>query len=299
MTMRPRIALATYEGAPDLAPDDQLLLASLVAAGADAEPAVWSSGEVIWETYDAVIIRSCWDYHRRAGEFRAWLDRLDASRIPTWNTPELVFWNSNKRYLLDLAARGVATISTVIVPQGCGADVAAIVEAEGWARFVIKPAISASGFETYALAAPLDAASEQVVERVAALGDVLVQPFAEEVSRDGEGGGELSFTFIDGALSHATIKRAAPGEFRVQTEHGGRVDACAPSEELAALAAQAARVLTTLDEMPLYARVDGVARGSAFLLMELELIEPNLFLAYGDGAADRFARAILGRIAQS
>ena len=77
------------------------------------------------------------------------------------------------------------------------------------------------------------------------------------------------------------------------------MDACAPSEELAALAAQAARVLTTLDEMPLYARVDGVARGSAFLLMELELIEPNLFLAYGDGAADRFARAILGRIAQS
>jgi glutathione synthase/RimK-type ligase-like ATP-grasp enzyme len=299
MAMRPRIALATYEGAPDLAPDDQLLLAALVAAGTDAEPAVWSSGAVIWETYDAVIIRSCWDYHRRPGEFRAWLDRLDASRVPAWNTPELVFWNSNKRYLLDLAARGVATIPTVIVPHGRAADVGAIVEAEGWARFVIKPAVSASGFETYALATPLDAAARQIVERVTALGDVLVQPFAEEVSRAGEGGGELSFSFIDGALSHATVKRAAPGEFRVQTEHGGRVDACVPSEELATLAVQAARVLATLGEVPLYARVDGIARGNAFLLMELELIEPNLFLAYSDGAADRFARGILKRIAQS
>jgi glutathione synthase/RimK-type ligase-like ATP-grasp enzyme len=290
--MRPRIALATYAGAPALAPDDQPLLAALIATGADAEPAVWSSDAVVWETFDAVVIRSCWDYHLHAGAFHAWLDRLDASRIPTWNTPELVFWNSNKRYLLDLAARGVATIPTMVVPRGGAADVAAIVQAEGWDRFVIKPAVSASGFETYALAAPLDAAARQIVERVTALGDALVQPFADELPQHGE----LSFTFIDGALSHTTIKRAAPGEFRVQTEHGGRVDAWHPSNELAA---QAARVLATLDEPPLYARVDGISRGNAFVLMELELIEPNLFLAYGDGAADRFARAILDRVSQS
>ena len=116
------------------------------------------------------------------------------------------------------------------------------------------------------------------LQRVRDVGDVLVQPFADEVPRDGE----YSFTFIDGAFSHATIKRATAGEFRVQTEHGGRVDRVEASESLVA---QAARVLGVLPEMPLYARVDGIARGDAFLLMELELIEPNLFLEYEDGAA--------------
>lgn len=287
--MRKRIALATYDGAPDLAPDDRLLLPALSHAGIDAEPAVWSSADVVWEAFDAVIIRSCWDYHRRIGEFRRWLDRLDAGRVPTWNTPELVSWNCDKRYLLDLARRGVATIPTIIAPRDRGDDVEAIAVAEGWTSFVVKPAVSASGYETHHFTTPLDQSARDVVQHVASLGDVLVQPFAPEVARDGE----LSFVFIDGALSHAAVKRAAHGEFRVQTEHGGRVDAVdAPWE----LAEQAAHVLGGLAEPPLYARVDGIARGGAFLLMELELIEPNLFLGYSEGAAERFAAAIRRRV---
>ena len=117
----------------------------------------------------------------------------------------------------------------------------------------------------------------------------LLQPFAEEVSRDGE----YSFTFIDGELSHATLKRAKAGEFRVQTVYGGSVE---PIDAPAALSDQASHALSVLSEMPLYARVDGIARGSAFLLMELELIEPNLFLAAATGAANRFAAAIVRRL---
>src|SRR5690348_12778064 len=104
--MRPRIALATYERAPSLAPDDQLLIPALGAAGIDAEAAVWSDAAVVWETFDGVVIRSCWDYHLRYGQFREWLERLDASRLPLWNPLSLVVWNSHKRYLLDLAQRG-------------------------------------------------------------------------------------------------------------------------------------------------------------------------------------------------
>jgi glutathione synthase/RimK-type ligase-like ATP-grasp enzyme len=200
-----------------------------------------------------------------------------------------VRWNADKRYLLDLARRGIATIPTMIVPRGRGCDVESLAIAEGWTRFVLKPTVSASGYETYALRTPLDDAAREAIAKVTAIGDALLQPFVEEVPRYGE----YSFTFIDGAFSHATLKRATPGEFRVQTEHGGSVE---PVDAPRALVEQATHALKVLPETPLYARVDGIARGSAFLLMELELIEPNLFLGEASGAAERLAAAIDRRV---
>jgi glutathione synthase/RimK-type ligase-like ATP-grasp enzyme len=290
--MRPRIALATYERAPSLAPDDQTLIATLAAEGIDGEPAVWSDDSVIWETFDGIVIRSCWDYHLRGEEFFAWLDRLDASRLPMWNSSSLVQWNSHKRYLLDLAQRGIATIPTTIVPRRGAAGAESIIAAEGWQRFVLKPAVSASGFETHALSVPLSTTDRQVVERVTALGDALVQPFAEEIPRDGE----LSLMFIDGEFSHSAIKRASGGEFRVQTEHGGSVN---PTRVAAPIVEQARGVIEALPEVPLYARVDGIVRGEAFLLMELELIEPNLFFDIAPGSAERFAAALARRLREA
>jgi glutathione synthase/RimK-type ligase-like ATP-grasp enzyme len=290
--MRPRIALATYERAPSLAPDDQTLIATLAAEGIDGEPAVWSDDSVIWETFDGIVIRSCWDYHLRGEEFFAWLDRLDASRVPMWNSSSLVQWNSHKRYLLDLAQRGIATIPTTIVPRRGAAGVESIIAAEGWQRFVLKPAVSASGFETHALSVPLSTTDRQVVERVTALGDALVQPFVEEIPR----GGELSLMFIDGEFSHSAIKRASGGEFRVQTEHGGSVN---PTRVAAPIVEQARGVIEALPEVPLYARVDGIVRGEAFLLMELELIEPNLFFDIAPGSAERFAAALARRLREA
>jgi glutathione synthase/RimK-type ligase-like ATP-grasp enzyme len=287
--VKPRIALATYEAAPSLAPDDQLLVPALARAGVDAEPAVWSDDAVIWETFDGVVIRSCWDYHRRVAEFVSWLERLDASRLPVWNPVPLVQWNANKRYLLDLEARGVGALATRIVPRGAVHEIDAAFAEAGTSRVVIKPAVSASGYETHAFSTPLSVDDREIVERIVNAGDVLVQPFAEEIPRDGE----LSFTFIDGSFSHAAIKRATGDEFRVQTEHGGSV---APIAGDPRLIEQAARALTVLPEIPLYARVDGIDRGGAFLLMELELIEPNLFLGLGAGAADRFATALARRL---
>lgn len=287
--MQTRIALATYDRAPGLAPDDRLLIPALERLGIGAEPAIWSDGSIHWRGFDAVIIRSCWDYHVRFAQFEAWLDALQADSVPLWNPASIVRWNADKRYLLDLAGRGVATIPTMIAMRGHADAVESLAAAEGWTRFVIKPAISASGYETFALRMPLDDASRAVITRVAGLGTVLVQPFADEIARSGE----LSFTFFDGAFSHATIKRARPGEFRVQTEHGGTVESIGVES---ALIEQAAAVVGSLDERPLYARVDGITRGDAFLLMELELIEPNVFMSYSENAAERFARAIAQRL---
>ena len=284
-----RVALATYESAPELAPDDRPLVPALARVGVRAEPAVWSDASLPWESFDAVVIRSCWDYHLRVAEFFSWLDRLESADIRVWNPPTIVRWNADKRYLLDLARRGVPTIPTMIALRGRPRDVEAIVHAEGWRHVVVKPAISASGYETHSLTSPFDAAARETIERVASVSHVLVQPFVEEIPRDGE----LSFTFIDGRFSHATLKRARSGEFRVQTEHGGSVESTTVD---ATLVEQASRVLGAVDDLPLYARVDGVVRDGDLLLMELELIEPNVFLSARDGAVDDLAASIRSRL---
>ena len=287
--MTARVALATYPQAPHLAPDDRLLPPALASLGINAEPVVWSNAAAPWSDFDAVVVRSCWDYHLHFAEFLSWLARLDAAGVAVWNSSPVLRWNADKRYLLDLAQRGVATIPTMIVPRGRGADVESLAIAEGWTRFVLKPTVSASGYETYALRTPLDDAARDAVARVTTIGDALLQPFVDEVSRNGE----FSLTFIDGAFSHATLKRPTAGEFRVQTEHGGSVELV---DAAPALIEQAEHVVSVLPEIPLYARVDGIARGSALLLMELELIEPHLFLSEARGAAERLAGAIARRV---
>jgi glutathione synthase/RimK-type ligase-like ATP-grasp enzyme len=289
LRVRPRIALATYDRAPSLARDDQLLIPALSRAGIDAEPAIWSSADVIWETFDAVIIRSCWDYHLRYDEFRDWLARLDAGRLPLWNSAALVEWNAHKRYLLDLEQRGVRIVPTRLIQRGGAEAVDAVTRDADWTRFVLKPAVSASGFETHALARPIDGDARRTIASVASTGDVLLQPFVDEVPRDGE----YSLMFIDGEFSHAAIKRAAGSEFRVQTEHGGSVTAIHVEPWLIGAAGN---VLAALPEVPLYARVDGVVRDGQFLLMELELIEPNLFFELKPGSEHRFATAVCARL---
>jgi glutathione synthase/RimK-type ligase-like ATP-grasp enzyme len=291
VTRRPRIALATYEWAPQLAPDDRGLIAALDRVGVVAEPAVWSRGRD-WDRFEAVVVRSCWDYHRRPEEFLLWIQRLADHGIRTWNSPALISWNADKRYLLELSSAGVATVPTIVVSRGTPDDVVSACGAHGWTRFVVKPAVSASGYETHALEMPLDDEARANVARATALGDVLVQPFVDEIARDGE----YSFTFIEGSFSHAAIKRAANGEFRVQTEYGGSVAPIEPSRDLTE---QAARGLAMLSEVPLYARVDGVVREGRLLLTELELIEPNLFLEHSPGATDRLATAVAERLSSN
>lgn len=284
-----RIALATYAAEPHLAPDDRLLIPALGRLGIEGVPAVWSDRSVAWQAYDGVVLRSCWDYHLRFDEFQLWLRALERDQVRVWNPPSTVRWNSDKRYLLDLARRGVATIPTMIAVRGHAETVESIAAAEGWTRFVIKPAVSASGYETYALTTPLDTAARAAIARVSAIGDVLVQPFADEVPVNGE----LSLMFFDGVFSHAAVKRARRGEFRVQTEHGGSVE---PATAERSLVARASEVIHALDARPLYARVDGIARGDAFLVMELELIEPNVFMSHSPNAAEQFASAIRKRL---
>jgi len=282
------IALATCAEWAGLTEDDGHLVRALAERGASAEPALWDAPRD-WTRHRAVVLRSPWDYFRRLAEFVAWLDRLVAQRVPCFNPGPLVRWNLDKRYLEDLERKGVAVVPTVRIARGTAldlGDLGARIQERRWSDLVAKPSVSAGAWRTERLRLEDLPAREGLLREILADGDLLLQPFLPEVEREGE----WSFVFFEGRFSHAVIKRPRPGDHRVQWRHGGTHARAEPSPSLLA---QAERTLAAAPAAGLYARVDGVVRDGRFLLMELEQVEPFLFLAEAPGSADRFADAVL------
>jgi len=286
----PSIALATYAALPTLADDDRLLVDALAQRGARAVPAVWDDATVDWRAFDAVVIRSCWDYHLRLAEFTAWLDRLQALGVVVCNPPDVLRWNADKTYLRALAASGVRVVPTAWVPRGDQRTLRHVLQSAGWDDAVVKPTISASAWQTWRTSRAAADDHEPRYRALVAHGDALVQPFVDAVVRDGE----WSIVFLGGAFSHAVRKRPRDGDFRVQSEHGGSADAEAPPPHVLDAAARALGA-SPAGGRSLYARVDGCMVDGAFQLMELELLEPSLFLAADPAAAGRLADALLAR----
>jgi glutathione synthase/RimK-type ligase-like ATP-grasp enzyme len=283
-----RIALATGARWPDLPADERLVIPALARVGADASPVVWDDDAAPWTSFDAVVVRSCWDYHLKIEEFLAWLSRLSRLAIPVLNPPPLIRWNTDKRYLLELAGRGVQIVPTRVVPQGAddsGRSLRQTLEALGADEAVVKPAVSASAHRTWRTSRATAAGDAATFGALVAAGDVLVQPFVSAVRH-----GEWSVICFGGTPSHAVLKRPAPGDWRVQGELGGTAERRgAPPAVLDG----AARALAAAGaERAAYARVDGCEVDGVFVLMELELIEPQLYLALEPAAPRRFAEAI-------
>jgi glutathione synthase/RimK-type ligase-like ATP-grasp enzyme len=279
-----RIALATYRALPQLSEDDRLAAKELRAQGVMAESAVWDSPLVDWGHYDAVVVRSTWDYHLRRAEFERWLAQLDTAGAVVFNPTSLIRWNIDKHYLGDLASRGVRVAETMFLERG-ESTLGELVAQLPWADVVIKPTVSASGYETRRITAPTAAAHAEWFSLIHARGDLMIQPFFDEVVAHGE----WSLVFFAGQYSHAVRKVAAPGEFKVQHEHGGTLSAEQPR---GALVEQAEGVTTLLPEGWLYARIDGFEREGELIVSEVELIEPSLFLRQHPSAPRRFAAAI-------
>ena len=274
-----------------LTPSDQQLIEPLRALGFAAEAAIWSGPTVRWSDFAAVVIRSSWDYHHRVEEFRAWADHVEASGTPLINPARTVRWNSSKTYLLELEARGVPIPPTAVVPRGATWEttVAALATLPPSREIVVKPAVSASAHSTWRAALP---ASPGTIARIASMAlsnAVILQPFLDTIVESGE----LSLVFFDGVFSHSARKRPKPGDFRVQTEHGGKTEIVDVPDEIVTAAGQALRHAPAV---PTYARVDGVVLDGVFTLMEMELIEPELFMVQVPYGARRFAEAI-GRAA--
>lgn len=281
-----RIGLVTCEAFANLYEDDHLLVDALTAIDIAAIPAVWSDASIDWKSFDALVMRSPWDYFERVMKFRAWLDARVSEGARLLNSEEVIVWNFDKRYLQDL--EGVALVPTINVEKNSTVDIAALARARGWNEIVVKPAIAGGAYRTYRFT--LGEAHRYAADIAVTLQDrgVLVQPFLPEIQS-----GELSLLFFDGVFSHAVRKRPKAGEYRVQFQFGGTNEIAEVSE---ALITQARSCLAQAPGSTVYARVDGVVKDGQFLLMELEIFEPLMFLSYHPEAPARFARAIQKQI---
>lgn len=286
-----RLAIATCTDLPSIQPDDAHLVASLERLGVQPVVCVWNDPAVDWSAFDAVLIRTIWDYFKHHAAFLRWLDRLDALDIPTVNDSALLRWNSDKRYLLELARHDVAVIPTRLARAAELSDVLAAMPAQS---VVIKPAISGSAWHTVRGNVG-DAAFHAAVARLPRELDYLVQPFVPEIVS----AGEWSLLYFAGEFSHAVIKRPAAGDYRVQGEYGGSAEPARPDAAIRAAAGRALAAVATIGHGDhAYVRIDGVVSQGQFLIMELELIEPFLHLAAHPAAAERLARDVAGRLAR-
>jgi len=231
------------------------------------------------------VIRSTWDYHQALDDYRAWLDRLDASRV--FNAPDLVRWNLDKAYLIELGARGAPLPSSMAVDADASALLKAL-ERLALTDAVIKPTVGASGVGVERIARGHVADALARFRAATSARRVLLQEFVPEVAA-----GELAGVFFGGAFSHGLRRVPAAGEFRVNSQFGGRMEAAALD---AATIEAMSGVLSLLPSAPLYARIDGVAHRGRFVLMEVEVNEPGLGLHLAPGAGDRFAEALAGRL---
>ncbi len=265
------IAIATSR--IPLPPSDQELAEALVEQGFKVHPAIWSDTQQDWNQFDAVIVRSCWDYHLRPEEFLAWIASLEQHNTLVLNEPDLIRWNTDKIYLAELAARGVAIPDTVFVKAGETVNLAQICASRNWRNAVVKPTISASAHQT-------ELRSVGFVS-----GPAIVQQYIAAIATEGE----WSLMYFNGRFSHAVIKRPNAGDFRVQREFGGTAEAAHPSPEAIAFGEGLLRQIAWL---PVFARVDVVIADRSIVLMELEVIEPELFLHLAAGSSRVLASVI-------
>jgi glutathione synthase/RimK-type ligase-like ATP-grasp enzyme len=256
---------------------------ALISAGAQVEPMAWTDAEDL-SGFDLVLPLVVWGYHL---DYARWLDLLDRAERDCWrmiNPPALLRWNGDKAYLAELADLGVPTVPTLAVESCCDADLDQARRQFGSDWLVIKPPVSASAMGTHRLGPKDDLPGDSRGR------PMIIQPLIEEIARTGE----FSLMLFDGEYSHAVVKRPKSGDFRVQEYHGGVTLPCAAPPAGAVQLAQAALAAAPADAA--YARVDIVPDDEGTLrIMELELIEPSLFLDHAPDGGAAFTRSILSR----
>ncbi|HEV7186837.1 MAG TPA: hypothetical protein VGN28_02980 [Blastococcus sp.] len=286
-----QIGVATCAAAPDLDEDGPLLLSSLTAAGAQVSVGRWDDADVPWDSFGVVLIRSTWDYPLRRQAFLGWTGRCRR----TANPRDVVAWNTDKRYLDDLAAAGVPTVPTVFVDPGGPVRR----PATGWTDLVIKPAVSGSAADTGRFGDLQDPGATALMDRLHRQNrTVMVQPYLDGIDADGE----VSLVFLGAQYSHAV--RRAP----LLLEQGERsavvvadvLDTVAPAQPSEAEFAVAAAALAAVPgggERLTYARVDIIPGPDGPVLLELEATDCFLFLSFASaGSRSRLGRHLLGSL---
>jgi len=283
--MKP-LAFLTMDSLDDFVSYDSLVADCLEARGVEVANVSWRSRTVKWDDYEMVIIRSPWDYQLATDEFMAVLEAIDASTAVLWNPIEVVRWNVRKTYLQELHDRGITIVPTQFVQSPTDSQIRSMFEAFESDQVVIKPVVGANANDTFWLGPDSSATELQQIELLFSGRLALLQPFIPSVIEYGE----TSLVFFDGQYSHCVLKTPKAGDFRVQEEHGSRIQSIAPDP---ALIEFSRRALVPIPQRILYGRVDLVTLPNGQpAVMELELIEPSLYLSYDADSAARFADAI-------
>ncbi len=265
---------------------DHLLVEPFKRRGWKVQTVSWRNKTADWNFFDAVIIRSCWDYQEDSFRFLDVLYKIDQSSALLANSLDLVEWNINKSYLKVLDEQGVTVVPTLWQDNFNPDDLPAYFSEFDTNEIIIKPTISANADNTFYLKKPLADSSVMKLHKVFNNKPFLVQPFMQNIV----GEGEYSLFYFNGNFSHAILKTPNPGDFRVQEEHGGRLKSVKPSTELLK---SGDVTMKALPKQPLYARVDFASGNSSYFLMEVELIEPSLYFNMDSGSPERFTGAFI------
>lgn len=280
-----KCAFLSLEEAGDYFIDDEHAIEPLEALGWQVSTVPWNQAARPWSDFDVVIIRSTWDYWYDVPAFLDTLERIN-HETKLANRLDLVRWNLVKTYMRDLQDRGIGIVPTLWASSLDAVSFAKYQTELGTDEIVVKPVVGANGEDAYRIS-PSD--SPQRLERIAARfrnRDCMIQPFMSNIISEGE----YSLFFFNGDYSHAILKIPAEAEFRSQEEHGSEIRSIVPQEKLLQRARQA---MKTLSPSPLYARIDFVRNDEEdFVVMELELIEPSMYLRMDPQAPGRFAAAI-------
>lgn len=267
--------------------DADLAIAPMQARDWQIDWVPWRSTDVDWDSFDAVYIGAPWDYPQDVERFIRVLERIDRSTAVLVNDLELVRWGIPKIYLRDLEARGAVIVPSLWCEDLCAGELPSFFDVFSTDRLVIKPVVSTNATDTFLLdrKSALDKASdtERMLLEVFSGRAFVVQPFIENIQEEGE----YSLFYLGGKYSHAIQKVPKARDFRVQEEHGASIVAVEPESSLIDCAD---RILGLVEPRPVYARCDLVrGRDGRFLLMELELIEPSMYLRMHADAPERFA----------
>lgn len=265
--------------------EDRLVQEALEAKGLKVTKKDWADPDFDWSTAKTLLFRTTWDYFHRFEEFSPWLDKV--SKLTTLINPaEQIRWNMDKHYMRDLKEKGIPIVESHYVKRGSTDSLADIHKKTGWTETVIKPTVSGGARHTYKLNPNNYAEHETIFKDLIAKEDFILQPFQKNVPVDGE----VSHIVIGGKYSHSILKLAKAGDYRVQDDYGGTVHKYAPSPEEVEFAEKATKAC---DPLPLYSRVDVIWDNNKDLaLIELELIEPELWFRENNKAAKKLAEAV-------
>jgi glutathione synthase/RimK-type ligase-like ATP-grasp enzyme len=285
-----KIAIVTYESKgsyPDYnAEDENIVLGNILKElGLKYNLEIWSDPKVDWTQFTHILIKSPWDYFDRYPEFLVWCNFIKSLGLMVFNEMDTILWNSDKKYLLDIQEKGYHIVPTFFLEKGHKPDLDSCFLQFDTDHLVIKPTVSGGSKNTLKLEKDKWKTQKTTIDSFLESEDYMVQPFIEEIASVGE----YSYLYFNGQFSHAVLKSAKSGDFRVQHYFGGQVQQVNPSsDQLHYLQ----KIVNEFASETLYARVDGIWIEGVFYLMELELIEPYLFLFTSESAKNNYREAV-------